>query len=1441
MLFSGCSHDNSFGPTVYGCRDDFDFTITFERIFFSLVPASLFIAIALVRVVSLAWRPQIVKGAILRWVKLAITLVPNAFFTSSMAVELVSSLSVAAVSFIEHSRSPRPSILLHVYLLVTILLDIAQVRTLWLASTSPDDIRVTGLVTAEVVVKACLLLVESRSKARWTRWDQKQHSPEETSGLFGLAAFVWIDSLFMSGFKKVLTINDLLPLDKSMATESLERALWDRIQTLKSNGQKLGLLKALVQALKTPLLLPVVPRLAWIGFRFCQPFLIHTLLDRLQEPNSDSSDHAKNVGYSLIGATILIYSGIAISSALYWYLHERTLCMFRGTLAGVIYKKTTEIELSSTRDSAALTLMSTDIEKIRLGFLNLHELWANTVEVALASWLVERQIGAAFVAPLIIVFCCAVLAAFVSRYAEARQKSWMGKIQKRVRLTANVISDMKHLKISGLSSPVYDLIQEMRVDELKAASRFRLVYVIVATLGYVPLALSPVITFAVTSRTLDVSRIFTSVSYLLLLADPLGYLFQNIPNLLAALACINRIQEFLEKNPRVDYRLPFEAGVEKKDWKTEGPTEKFDPAITIINGSFGWTPDRMVLKNVDLHITRSQLTMVVGPIASGKSTLCKVLLGETPYYHGKVLIDAGLLSRQVGYCDQTPYLSNTTIRENILGFAAYNERKYREVIEATMLKADLSTLPKGDETVIGSNGITLSGGQKQRLSTARALYTDSKLFMFDDVLKGLDAVTEEQVFHRVFGPGGLLRRRNATVILCTHSVRYLQHADYVVALGEEGRVVEQGTFSSLISSTKYVRSLGIKISDVMNARMDEEDEDRRRSKPELKPVTLTETSSSMDKKARMNGDPTVYRHYLASIGKRFIAVFVVFGLGWGFFYNWGTIWLQYWSNNVSSYPTHTSSFYIGLYALFQVAYICCLLLCFLICFRTMIRISGSRLHKAALATVINAPLKFFATTDTGLVTNLFSQDMTLIDNELPIALTNLAMDMPNATGMAAVVAISSPYLVISYPFIFAVLYGIQKFYLRTARQLRLLDLETKSPLYTHFLDTVKGVATFRAFGWVQAGIAANNELLDTSQQPFYLLAIAQRWLGFSLQLVVALLAIMVVTLSTQLGSRAGLTGASLVTLMTFGDILNYIMGFLTQLETSIGAISRLKHFSEDVMPEGSPEEDFIPPSEWPSRGFIHIDGVSASYDASDDDKSTLAVSNLTLTIQAGERVVICGRTGSGKSSVILLLLRLLDPLPMCAENITIDDTPLHKIDRIALRQRIIAIPQDVVFLPDGTTFKSNLDPFAVSTNGECQDALKTVGLWPFVTERGGLEGPLDPDTLSQGQKQLFSLARAILRRRIRDRDAPENGKGILLLDEIGSGVDISTDQDLHVIIRKEFRGYTIVMVSHRLKTVMDFDTVVVMDKGCMVEKGEPQLLVREEGSRFGELWVASQG
>ncbi|KAK0652546.1 P-loop containing nucleoside triphosphate hydrolase protein [Cercophora newfieldiana] len=1481
MDFSSClESDKLFGPAVDGCRGDFDFTIKFEKVFFDIIPASIFTAVSLTRVLYLGTRrPAIIAGSWFNFLKLAIISVYAAlqvsllalcveklqnfetFFIASAALTLVSSLCMIPLSYLEHTRSPRPSILFNACLFLTLLLDIAQARTLWLASDNREELSFARLFTSGIAIKVVILVLESVQKTRWIiSYDIKDHSPEETAGLFGLAAYAWLNRLFLQGYNKILKMDDLFPLDYDMASERLYARSAPYLAPSKLRGRKLGLALEMTKSLAVPLMLPIPPRIALMGFKFCQPFLIETLLDYLQAPDE------KNPGYGLIGATILVYTGIAVTTAFYWYFQTRAMYMLRGVLASSVYKKTTEAKIAVTDDSAALTLMSVDVERIIRGWLYAHEFWANMIEASIACWLLSRHIGPASVAPMVVVFLCAVYTTYSIKWIGPRQKAWMDTIQKRVGLTSNVIGQMKQLKISGLATPVERSIQGLRMEELEAGNKFRVLLAASAVCAFIPTTISPVVIFAIatTTRLLDIVTMFTSLAYIVLLCAPLSILFQIAPSFFASFTCFSRIQALIESEPRIDFRDSDRQGSASNSEKGGDGDGGMPVGIKISGGNFGWEQDKpTTLKNIELQIPPSRLTIVVGPIASGKSTLCKALLGESPVFNGSVVLGDGA-SRKIGFCDQTPYLSNDTIRNNIIGFSHFDSKRYNEVLEATMLLPDLSLLPQGDQTRVGSNGITLSGGQKQRVSMARALYLDASLLVFDDILSGLDADTEEQVFRRVFSADGILRQRSSTVVLCTHSVRHLPSAEHIIALGLDGSMVEQGTFSQLLANKQYVHGLGIKESDSSSSD-DEFDsaESGTSSDPSLKriPTAKVEDDGTSDPE-RMVGEWKVYKYYFQRIDWYFVAAFLGCGLAWGFFENWVTVWLKFWSQDVTSDdPQRTNAFYVGMYAFFQLMALLSLAVVCFVCFTSMITASGSRLHNEALRTVIGAPLRFFTKTDTGVVTNLFSQDMTLIDGELPNALLNTIALTCSCLGMAAVIATASPFLCITYPFLFFVMYVIQKFYLRTSRQMRLLDLEAKSPLYSHFIDTIKGIATFRAFGWIPHSIELNNRLVDTSQRPMYLLAMIQRWLGFVLQMVIAFLALTVVTLATQTKSNTAFTGVSLVTLMNFGDVLTHIVLSYTQLETSIGAIARLSRFSEKVLPEDLDGEDARPPREWPLRGEIRIENVSASYDEPDEGRSgngvdgddanavaekgtnNFAIKNLTLDIKPGEKVALCGRSGSGKSSVVLLLLKLLDPVDSSAHGITIDEIPLHKIDRSILRQRIIAVPQDAVFLPDGTSFHTNLDPLAVSTEPECRDVLETVGLWAFVAERGGLEAGMTADSLSQGQKQLLSLARAVLRRRVRAREREADlgkvveDRGILLLDEVSSSVDQDTERAMQAVIADEFRGYTIVMVSHRLDAVMDFDKVVVLDKGVMVESGRPRDLVELEGSRFRKLWL----
>ncbi|KAI1421564.1 putative ABC multidrug transporter [Xylaria sp. FL1777] len=1444
----------------------FDFNLQFEQLFFSIVPSALFIVSSLWRALYQARRPAIVHAPTVQWIKLGAIatyvalelsllvlaivgpLHVTSLFVAASALKLVSALFMMVLSVMDHSRSPRPSVLLNSYLLLTLLLDGTQARTLFLSSSARPEITYSSIFSAAIALKIVVFLLEARQKSRWISWDLKEHSPEETSGIFSLGVYFWLNRLFMAGYSKVLKVKDLYPLDSTLDAKLLHDKFSSNMDYGKLKGDDFGLVKVLIRTLNINLLLPIPPRLALLGFTLAQPFFTQSLLGYLSEPEKDP-----NAGYGFIGASILIYTGIGISSAFCWYFHRRMLTMARSILITETYIKATQAGLGTGDDNAAVTLMSTDIEQINLGFLSLHEIWASLIQAALASWLLYDQLGAAFAAPLATVTVCFVGLGILLKFTGASQRSWMAANQKRVGLTATVIASMKNLKISGLSNTAGDYVQTLRIEELAAGARFRKISIIAALFGYIPLLISPPLTFAFAQRTLDVSRIFTSLSYLLLLTNPLTELFRNVPRLVSGLTCLSRIQAFLERETRNDFRdvvADLRRNPEKPIANMEHSAEaagNASPPVVIRNAKFGWEANKFVLRDVNAQIAESSLTVIIGPVGSGKSTMCKALLGEVPFSEGSVALSTRF--PHIGFCEQAPFLLNGTIRDNIVRYSPFDEQRYAEVIKVTALGFDLMTLPQNDMTNIGSDGITLSGGQKQRVSLARALYLQSDLLVLDDIFSGLDADTEEQVFRQVFGADGLLRRRRTTVVLCTHSIRHLPVADYIIALGD-GTVMEQGTFDELMARDGYTRRLGVKggsESDTPEASPSEKHDEETETKELHNVPTNAELMDLNTAKSRQIGDITVYKHYFKSMGVLLATSSLFFAALWGFFRNFPTIWLTYWTDDVySEHPVHSYAYYAGIYTLLQVSSLISLLLLGISIFVVSVRRTGANVHRDALRTLVRAPLSFFTTTDTGVVTNLFSQDLSLIDTELPNALLTTLFNVFQAIGQAAVMLTSSPFLAISYPFIGLLLYVVQRFYLRTSRQLRLLDLELKSPLYTHFIDTVKGTVTLRAFGFVSDDIQKNIRLINTSQRPAYLLVMIQQWLNLVLDLVVAVIAAVLTTLAVRLHSNSGLTGASLVTLMSFGDSLSGIVIFFTRLETSIGAIARLKNFNETVKPEDKDEEDLVPPEDWPQKGVIEIKDISASYKVSAEanDTRNLALRNINLTISAGEKIAICGRTGSGKSSLVALLLKLLDPVPDTDGSVLIDNAPLHRIDRRTIRQRIIAVPQEAVFLPDGSTFRANLDPTEISTSAECETVLEKVGLLQFVRDRGGLDSSMSPATLSAGQKQLMSLGRTLLRRRGRARNILGLGGsgaegGILLLDEVSSSVDHETERVMQETIRAEFKGYTVVAVSHRLDMIMDYDRVVVMDKGEVVEVGNPAALAALEGARFRELIEAA--
>jgi ATP-binding cassette, subfamily C (CFTR/MRP), member 1 len=456
--------------------------------------------------------------------------------------------------------------------------------------------------------------------------------------------------------------------------------------------------------------------------------------------------------------------------------------------------------------------------------------------------------------------------------------------------------------------------------------------------------------------------------------------------------------------------------------------------------------------------------------------------------------------------------------------------------------------------------------------------------------------------------------------------------------------------------------------------------------------------------------------------------------------------------------------------------------------------------------------------------------------------------------MAALISVGSSYMGFTTIGLLAALYFLQKIYLRTSRQIRFLDLEAKSPLYTHFFETLEGLSTIRAFGWERFFREASNRALDASQKPYYLMYCIQRWLSLVLQLLIGAMAVLVVGLAVGLRqtTSAGNLGIALTTILSFNTNVQFLLTWWTALETSLGAIARTKNFAEQTPTEDKPGESFVPSDDWPSRGEIELQAISASYGSEKHENcksrrpltfkrdSDKALENIVMHIAPGEKIGICGRTGrlvqvtygikrhqfltinpSGKSSLLSVLQRLLD---MDTGTILIDGVDLKCVPRDIIRTRLVAVPQDP-FLLSGT-IRLNADPTGKAPDELIMAAMTKVKLWDIIEARGGLDAEMASQVLSQGQQQLFCLGCALLRTESK----------ILILDEATSSMDLATDRLVQELIRVEFRDHTIITVAHRLETIAESDRVVVLEKGRIVEFENPKTLLNRD-SVFKRLYA----
>ncbi|CRG90845.1 Multidrug resistance-associated protein 1 [Talaromyces islandicus] len=1307
-------------------------------------------------------------------------------------------MAIVILSWAEDERSVRPSSLLTIYLLFTLLFDIVQTRTLWLSHRYS---LIPSLFTASAAVKTAMVLFESLGKQKHLIGSYQDLPPESTSGIVNRSFMWWLNRLLLTGFRSLLTAEDLDRLDKPLESAGTAQKALRAWALRRRPERRFEYPWQIGRAFKVPLALTVLPRLCLIGFTFSQPFLITSILNWL-----DNSQTASNDGYGLIGATVLIYLGMALSKLIYDQMLYRFVTMLRGAASLMIYDHALHIPDGILEDrSATITLMTTDIDRIINCLIMLNESWARTIEVGIGIALLALRLGGGSI--------------YISKHIGGHQKVWVDSVQQRIAITRSMLDRIQSVKGTGLAQTFIQLVQRKRVQETHQMANYRWSTVWKNMIQNLPWALAPALTFVVYAaqgNELDVTKAFSSLSIITLLTNPASKLLSAIPSIAAVTGSFDRIQAFLLLATRPQDTGENLFGTTETEPDTSPPITEFQymtskgspdstdlqtPVISMERLTIRPSSSaNTVLRDVNLEIPLGALVMIQGQVGSGKSTLLRAILGQAFCEKGSMTVTI----RQMAYCAQTPWVLSGTIRDAICrAFSAGSVREdtfdkewYAAVLHACALNSDIDMLRDGDATQIKhGSGHLLSGGQMHRIALARAIYTRRKLLLLDDIFSALDQKTRATIATRLLGVDGLLRKTNSTVVLVTHEMDLLSYADQIYVLSDESLhqkethdgIIYQGTGSDAGEDevSKGLPAMGI--------------EDK---------ATMISKTNKIDDLRRATGDSSVYKYYLRYVGWANAVIFIFFVTMNVFSSTYSQIWLQRWADRGGG----QKPLYVTVYFLLAICntvgnggYV----------WASLILISPStarRLHYVVLKTIMMATPQFLATVDIGSVLNRFSQDMTLIESDLPIGILITVSNLFSSIGNAALIATGSKYMAVSVPFLLISLFLLQHFYLKTSRQLRLLELESRSPLYSHLLDTVEGLATIQAFGWEADFRIANSKLLDATQRTYYMLNCIQRWLTLVLDLIVAAEAVIVVSLAASLRhtTSVGLLGVS----------LNSILGW-TQLEISLGSILRVKDFELTVPREISTKQGEVP-IDWPSQGAIKISDMTAQYNS-----EVAVLSNVSLKCLPGQKIGIYGRTGSGKSS---LLSTLLGMLTVTRGSIVIDGIDLATLSPHKVRERVVSIPQ-TPFIMVGCTIRFNLDPTETLPDADIIAALDRAGIWDGVLlERGGLDAVItDSLSLSRGQQQLLQLARAMLK-------IQASNARILLIDEGTNSVDMKTDASVQDLLQQDpFRTCTILAVAHRVHTLLSYDLVVGIDRGRVVEMDSPTVLSNRKDSIFSTL------
>ncbi|XP_070269018.1 multidrug resistance-associated protein 1 isoform X1 [Myotis yumanensis] len=1160
---------------------------------------------------------------------------------------------------------------------------------------------------------------------------------------------------------------------------------------------------------------------------------------------------------------VLFLSACFQTLMLHQYFH---ICFVSGmriktAVIGAVYRKALVITNSARKSSTVgeiVNLMSVDAQRFMDLTTYINMIWSAPLQVFLALYLLWLNLGPSVLAGVAVMILMVPLNAVMAMKTKTYQVAHMKSKDSRIKLMNEILNGIKVLKLYAWELAFKDKVLAIRQEELKVLKKSAYL----AAVGTFTWVCTPFLvalcTFAVyvtidEKNILDAQKAFVSLALFNILRFPLNILPMVISSIVQASVSLKRLRIFLsheELDPDSIERLPIKDG---------GGSH----SITVRNATFTWArSDPPTLNGITFSVPEGSLVAVVGQVGCGKSSLLSALLAEMDKVEGHVAIKGS-----VAFVPQQAWIQNDSLRENILFGRQLQESYYKSVIEACALLPDLEILPSGDRTEIGEKGVNLSGGQKQRVSLARAVYCDSDVYLFDDPLSAVDAHVGKHIFEHVIGPKGMLK--NKTRLLVTHGISYLPQVDVIIVMSG-GKISEMGSYQELLARdgafAEFLRTYSSAEQeqteqDEGSKVVDEEEEglagvsrpgketkqmengmvvtDAARKQPQRQ---LSNSSSYSGDASRHHGSTaelqkagakedtwkmmeadkaqtgqvklSVYWDYMKAIGLfiSFLSIFLflcnhVAALS-------SNYWLSLWTDDpiVNGTQKHTKV-RLSVYGALGISQGLAVF-----GYSMALSIGGifasRRLHLDLLHNVLWSPMSFFERTPSGNLVNRFSKEMDTVDSMIPQVIKMFMGSLFNVIGACIIILLATPIAAVIIPPLGLIYFFVQRFYVASSRQLKRLESVSRSPVYSHFNETLLGVSVIRAFAEQERFICQSDLKVDENQKAYYPSIVANRWLAVRLECVgncIVLFATLFAVISRN-SLSAGLVGLSISYSLQVTTYLNWLVRMSSEMETNIVAVERLKEYSETEKEAPWRIQEMTPASTWPQVGRVEFRDYSLRYREDLD----LVLKHINITIEGGEKVGIVGRTGAGKSSLTLGLFRIKES---SEGEIIIDNVNIAKIGLHDLRFKITIIPQDPILFSG--SLRMNLDPFSQYSDEEVWTSLELAHLKNFVSalpDKLNHECTEGGENLSVGQRQLVCLARALLRK-----------TKILVLDEATAAVDLETDDLIQSTIRTQFDDCTVLTIAHRLNTIMDYTRVIVLDKGEIRECGAPSDLLQQRG------------